>query len=135
LIEGPTAEARLARVVDAVSASARRPLDIDGAVFDSECSTGHRNCAIGHPSRNDDILRDDPGGALGLHFRQCALLVDCHDLALMAATLANGGVNSVTRSRAVAAGFAGPILSVLTTCGVHDFTGEWVTGSACRPMR
>jgi len=126
LVTGATREARLARVLGAMSAYAGRPLEIDEAVFESERATGHRNRAIGHMLRNYDIVTEDPEPALELYFRQCSVLVDCRDLALMAATLANGGTHPVTGATAVRAEFVGPILSVMATCGVYDFTGEWV---------
>ncbi len=126
LVGGSSREARLARVQGAISAYAGRPLDIDAAVFESERSTGHRNRAIGHMLRNHGIVDEDPEAALELYFKQCSILVDCHDLASIAATLANGGVNPVTGQRAVRAEFVGPILSVMTTCGMYDFAGEWV---------
>ncbi len=126
LVPGADRDARLARVVDALSAYAGRPLSTDEAVFESERSTGHRNRAIGHLLRNHGILADDPEPALELYFRQCSVVVDARDLALMAATLANGGVNPATGQRAVAAEHLGAILSVMTTCGMYDFAGEWV---------
>jgi len=126
LVKGDGAAERLARVVSAMSAYAGRALTIDDAVFESERATGHRNRAIGHMLRNYDILTEDPDAALDLYFRQCSVLVDCRDLALMAATLANGGTNPATGKVAVAPEYVGPILSVMTTCGVYDFTGEWV---------
>ena len=76
--------------------------------------------------RNYEILGDAPEPVLDLYFRQCSVLVDGRDLALIAATLANGGVNPVSGQRAVAAEHVGPILSVMTTCGIYDLTGEWV---------
>jgi len=126
LVAGADPAARLARVLGAISAYAGRPLQIDDAVFESERQTGHRNRAIGHMLRNYGIIADDPEPALDLYFRQCSVLVDGRDLALMAATLANGGVNPVSGERAVASEHVGPILSVMTTCGVYDLTGEWV---------
>ena len=126
LVGGATPAARLVRVVGAISAFAGRALAIDEAVYESERATGHRNRAIGHMLRNYGIVQDDPEAALELYFRQCSILVDCRDLALIAATLANGGVNPATGERAVRAGFISPILSVMTTCGMYDFAGEWV---------
>ncbi|MDN3920250.1 glutaminase A [Roseateles violae] len=126
LLQGDDGEARLARLLDALSAYAGRPLEIDAAVFESERTTGHRNRAIGHMLRNYGIVSDDPEPALELYFKQCSVRVDCRDLALMAATLANGGVHPQTGVRAVAAEHIGPILSVMTTCGMYDFSGEWV---------
>ena len=126
LVGGVTREDRLARVMGAVSAYAGRTLDMDEAVFASERSTGHRNRAIGHMLRNYDIVTDDPEDALDLYFRQCSILVTCRDLALIAATMANAGVNPSTGQRAVAAQHIASILSVMTTCGMYDFSGEWV---------
>src|SRR6185295_8447119 len=87
--------------------------------------SGHRNRAIGHMLRNFDIV-DDPEDALDLYFRQCSIAVDCRDLSLMAATLANGGVNPLTGERAVHDDYVESILSVMTTCGMYDYAGEWV---------
>ncbi len=126
LVAGDTAAARLARVVGAMSAYAGRPLDVDEAIFESERSTGHRNRAIGHMLRNYDVIGADPEPALELYFKQCAVRVDCRDLSLMAATLANGGVNPATGVRAVRGEFIESILSLMTTCGMYDFSGAWV---------
>jgi glutaminase len=126
LVAGVSPAERLARVQGAISAYAGRPLAIDEAVFASERDTGHRNRAIGHLLRNADVLDDPVDDALELYFKQCSIAVDCRDLALIAATLANGGVNPATRQRAVASEHVGAILSVMTTCGMYDFAGEWV---------
>ncbi len=126
LVEGATNEERLARMTGAISAYAGRALSIDEAVFESERASGHRNRAIGHMLRNYEIVSGDPEPALELYFKQCSILVDCRDLALIGATLANGGVNPVSGKRAVRAEFIDSILSVMTTCGMYDFAGEWV---------
>lgn len=125
LIAGADANARLARVVEALSAYAGRALSIDEAVAESERSTGHRNRAIGHMLRNYGIIDADPEPSLDLYFKQCSVLVTCRDLALVAATLANGGANPLTQQRAVRSEFVSPILSVMTTCGMYDFAGTW----------
>ncbi len=125
LVCGADIGARLKRVLDALSTYAGRPLDVDEAVFESERSTGHRNRAIGHMLRNYDILSEDPEAALALYFKQCSVRVDCRDLALMAATLANGGLHPASGQRAVRAEFVGPMLSVMTTCGMYDYSGSW----------
>jgi glutaminase len=62
---------------------------------------------------------------LDLYFKQCSVLVSCHDLAIMAATLANRGVNPATGVRAVDPAFVRDILSTMYTCGMYDFAGEW----------
>ena len=100
---------------------------IDEAVFESERATGHRNRAIGHMLRNYEILGDDPEPALDLYFRQCSVLVDCRDLALIGGDAGQRRRQSGQRRSAPSrAEYVEPILSVMTTCGMYDFAGEWV---------
>lgn len=126
LVAGTSAEDRLERLLGVFSLYAGRQLAIDESVYRSEKETGHRNRAIGHMLRNFDVLTEHPDPALDLYFRQCSILVDCRDLAMIAATLANGGVNPVTGERAVPAALVESILSVMATCGMYDFAGEWM---------
>jgi len=126
LVAGDTREARLARVLDAMSAYAGRPLDIDESVFESERATGHRNRAIGHMLRNFDILTSDPTPVLEMYFRQCAISVTCRDLGIMAATLANRGINPVTGKQAIRGEYVESVLGVMSSCGMYDFAGEWI---------
>ncbi|MEO8456550.1 MAG: glutaminase A [Chloroflexota bacterium] len=103
-----------------------RALTIDDAVRSSESETGHRNRAIGHLLRNFDIVDSDPEAVLDLYFRQCSISVTCRDLALMGACLANGGVNPVTGERAIRAEHVSRVLSVMGSCGMYNYAGEWI---------
>jgi len=125
LVAGHSPADKLARLLTVLSLYAGRGLDIDDAVYVSERETGHRNRAIGHMLRNFDIIPEDPTAALDLYFRQCSVSVDCRDLSVMAATLANGGVNPVTGERALPHDLVESVLSVMTTCGMYDYAGEW----------
>jgi glutaminase len=126
LVPGATAAEKVARIVDTFSRYAGRPLDVDERVYRSESETGHRNRAIGWMLRNFSILGDDPTPTLEAYFQQCAIRVSCHDLAMIGATLANGGVNPVTGVRAIAQQYVDNVLSVMATCGMYDFSGEWL---------
>jgi glutaminase len=128
LVAGRCAQDKLDRLLAMLSMYAGHPLTIDHEVYASEKTTGHRNRAIGHMLRNFGILVDDPEAALDLYFQQCSVAVDCRDLSLMAATLANGGINPVTGERAVGDEVVTSMLSVMTTCGMYDYAGEWVYG-------
>jgi glutaminase len=108
------------------TAYAGRPLQLDERVYRSEAETGHRNRAIAHLLRNFDVIVDAPDAALDLYFRQCSISVACRDLAIIAATLANGGVNPLTQQRAVREDVVRGVLSVMTTCGMYDAAGEWL---------
>lgn len=71
-------------------------------------------------------MGSDPEDALDLYFRQCSVRIDCRDLALIGATLANGGTHPLTGVQALRPELVGPVLSVMTTCGAYDFSGEWI---------
>jgi glutaminase len=126
LVAGASAAERERRLVDAYGRFAGRPLAVETEVYESERDTGHRNRAIGHMLRGFGVLEEDPEVSLDLYFRQCSVAVDCRDLSLMAATLANGGVNPLSGERALAREHVDRVLSVMTTCGMYDSAGEWV---------
>lgn len=126
LVAGHSPADRFERILSVMSMYAGRRLELDEPVYRSERDTGHRNRAIGHMLRNFDVLKEDPEIALDLYFRQCSVRVTCRDLAIMGATLANGGVNPLTREVAVRSEHVESILSVMLTCGMYDYAGEWV---------
>jgi glutaminase len=70
------------------------------------------------------VGRDIPD-TLDLYFQQCSLLATAPDLAMMAATLANGGVNPSTGERALDEQYVQDVLSLMLTCGMYDYSGEW----------
>ena len=63
---------------------------------------------------------------LETYFRQCAVLVTARDIAVMAATLANRGVNPVTGVQVMTPYAISRTLSVMTSSGMYDFAGEWI---------
>jgi glutaminase len=126
LVDGDTAAAQWDRIAAALSAFAGRALDVDAAVYRSESATGFRNRAIAWMLKNFGIIEGEPMPALENYFQQCSLLVDCRDLAFMAATLANGGVHPLTGQRALPAEHVERVLSVMATCGMYDFAGSWL---------
>ncbi len=125
LVLGGSASA-LDRIVDCYSGYAGRALTIDAAVFESERATGHRNRAIGHLLRASGVIDDDPESALDRYFAQCSVTVDCRDLATIAATLANSGVNPLTGVRVASERTVRAVLSVMSTCGMYDSAGDWL---------
>ncbi|MEV7277285.1 glutaminase A [Streptomyces sp. NPDC093111] len=117
---------RFARVLACLSAFAGRPLDVDEDVYASEAATGDRNRALAYLMRSAGSLRADPAEAADTYFRQCAVRVTVSDLAVMAATLADGGRNPVTGVRVVAEPDAVRTLAVMATCGMYDGAGQWL---------
>ena len=125
LLDGVDPQARTERLLDGFAGFAGRRLAVDHAVFASERMTGDRNRALAYLMKSFGMVDGDVDETVDLYFRQCSLLVDCRDLAVMAATLANRGVNPVTGRRALDEECVESALSVMNTCGMYDFAGEW----------
>jgi glutaminase len=125
LIEGPDSPTRLREIMTMFHRFAGRELSIDMAVFVSERSTGHRNRAIAHLMLNFGMIGPKVDETLDLYFQQCSVQVSCQDLAVMAGTLANHGVNPIRGERAMDPQYIRDLLSVMLTCGIYDNSGEW----------
>jgi glutaminase len=123
---GCTAETALKRILDTLQRYAgNRGLEVDEDTFEAEMRTADRNRATAYHMRSDGMLAGDVEVILSLHLRQCSIIVTCQDLAVMAATLANGGANPVTQEQALASRHLRDVLSVMHTCGMYDFAGQW----------
>ncbi|MCD6061811.1 MAG: putative glutaminase [Moraxellaceae bacterium] len=85
----------------------------------------HRNLAIAHLLRHFEVIGDDIEGALALYGTQCGLALSTRELAVMAATLANAGVNPRTRVRALERKHVRDVLTLMFTCGMYDASGHW----------
>jgi glutaminase len=125
LIHGKDFADRLKRLLALFGRYTGREVHIDNAVFLSERATGHRNRAIAHLMLNFGMVSDKVEESLELYFQQCSILVHAHDLAVMGATLASGGVNPLTKERAIAQEYVKDVLSVMFSCGMYDYAGEW----------
>ena len=113
-------------ILSCLSRFAGRRLDVDEDVYRSEAGTGDRNRALAYLIRSTGTLPLDPVAAVDTYFRQCAVRATAVDLAVMAATLAYGGVNPVTGERVVSAEVAAQVLAVMATCGMYDASGDWL---------
>ena len=126
LIAGGDIDERTGRIVAMMSEFAGRSLWVDEAVYASESVTGDRNRALAHLLKSYGIIDGPVHDAVETYFRQCSVLVTVRDLAVMAATLAFGGVNPVTRERVVSERVARDVTSLMASCGMYDFSGEWM---------
>jgi glutaminase len=126
LVRGESAGARFARILAGLSEFAGRELAVDERVFASEQDTGDHNRALAYLLRSAGALRCEVPDALDVYFRQCSILVTARDLAVMAATLAAGGVHPVTGRSVVSPEVAQHVLTVMATCGTYDYAGEWL---------
>jgi glutaminase len=126
LAPGSTLEEQWRFIVDGLSRFAGRTLPMNEAVFVSASRTNSRNQAIGQLLRNCGQLAIEPADAVELYTRQCSLNVTAKDLAVMGATLADGGVNPLTRKRVVDAKTCKFTLAVMATAGLYETSGDWL---------
>jgi glutaminase len=126
LIPGDSAAEKWRFVQEGLSRFAGRPLELDVEVYESEAATNQRNRGIARLLESYGRMYCDPLEATDVYTRQCALAVTAHDLAIMAATLADGGVNPVTGERVVDSAVCKRVLAVLATAGLYEQSGDWL---------
>ena len=126
LVPGASAEERWRFIHQGLSSFAGRELALDEEVFASASETNFRNRSIVQFQHSRARVFCDPMEAVDLYTRQCSLSVTAHDLAVMGATLADGGVNPLTRERVVDADACRYALAVMATAGMYESSGEWL---------
>lgn len=125
-IAGPEHAARWATLREGLSRFAGRELELDTATFESASQTNHRNRAIVQLLDSLGALTHDADETVDLYTRQSCLAVTARDLAVMGATLADGGVNPTTGVRVVSPESCRYALTVMTTAGLYETSGDWL---------
>jgi glutaminase len=125
LIKKDPVDVGIQQFLDRMSDAAGRQLRIDLDVMRSETITGNRNRAIAYLMRNFEIIDEYLHESLQQYFAQCSVLVNCEDMALMAATVANMGRNPVTGKQVFDFRYLKYMLTVMFTCGLYDYAGGW----------
>jgi glutaminase len=126
LVPGGSSAHRWEFLRDGFSRFAGRPLDADPEIYRSSSDTNFRNRSIGQLLASMSAIAGDPAEAVDLYTRQCAIAVTARDLAVMGATLADGGCNPVTGEQVVDPEVCHYVLAVMTTAGMYESSGEWL---------
>jgi glutaminase len=125
-VPGGSADERWAVLRRGLSAFAGRELELDEEVLASARATNARNQSIARLLESYRRLGCDPDQAVDLYTLQCSLRVTARDLALMGATLADGGVNPLTGLRVVDPAVCHATLAVMVTAGMYEHSGDWL---------
>jgi glutaminase len=126
LIEGRTSEEKWRTIRDGLSRFAGRELEVDEEVYASASETNFRNRSIAAFLQSVGRIYCDPAAATDLYTRQCAIRVSARDLAVMGATLADGGLNPFTREQVVDPAVCHFTLAVMATAGLYETSGDWL---------
>jgi len=125
-VPGTTAAERFRFIQEGLSRFAGRRLEIDQEVYESEAATNLRNRGIAKLLEGYGRMYCDALEATDIYTRQCSLNVTAKDLAIMGATLADGGVNPITRERVIDAPHCRRVLAALATAGLYEQSGDWL---------
>ena len=126
LVPGATADARWRFVHNGLSRFAGRELSLNEEVYASATKTNDRNQAIARLLRSYGRIGLDAAEATDLYTKQCSLNVSARDLAVMGATLADGGVNPITKEQLVDPIVCHYTLAVMATAGLYETSGDWL---------
>jgi len=126
LVPGKSHEARWRFIHEGLSRFAGRMLPLNDEVYASASETNFRNQSIARMLQSFGRIYLDPAEATDLYTKQCSLNVTAKDLAVMGATLADGGVNPLTRERVVDAESCRYALAVMATAGLYETSGDWL---------
>jgi glutaminase len=126
MVRGGSYDAVWDSIMTTYNAFAGRKLHVDDEVYKSEAATNQRNQAIGMLMFAYEHIKANPQQAVDIYTRQCSVAVNVVDLATMAATLANGGKNPVTKQQVIDPRHVPTILAVMATAGLYDDSGKWL---------
>ena len=126
MVKGETRDAVWRSILNWYSDFAGRKLSVNEEVFASEAATNQRNRAIAMLMHAYGYIEDDPEQAADVYTEQCSVSVSTRDLAVMGATLANGGTNPVTGKRVMSPENIPGVLAVMATAGMYDDSGKWL---------
>jgi len=126
LVNGVDSAAKWKSILQTHSDFAARPLSLNQPVYKSEAGDNLRNQAIAHLLLAYGRMYFDPVQATDIYTKQCAINVNAKDLAIMAATFANGGTNPISKKKIVSPETSAFTLSVMATAGLYDDSGQWL---------
>jgi glutaminase len=126
LLPGLTAAEKWRFLQSGLSRFAARELTLDDEVYESASETNHRNRKLARLLERRNRIYCDPAEAVDLYTRQSSLSVSARDLAVMGATLADGGVNPVSGERVIDADTCRFTLAVMATAGLYETSGDWL---------
>jgi glutaminase len=126
LVPGTSIQEKWRFIHEGLSGFAGRTLLLNDEVYASASEANSRNRAIARMLQSLDRIYCDPKEAVDLYTRQCSLNVSARDLAVMGATLADGGVNPISGKRIVDASVCHHALAVMTTAGFYETSGDWL---------
>jgi glutaminase len=116
----------LSEILQFVRSISNHPtVDFNATIVNSERETGYRNAALVNLMKSFGNIHNDVNAVLDVYFHQCALMMDCTDLARAFLYLANRGVNPWNGERILTSSQAKRVNALMQVCGLYDDSGEF----------
>jgi len=129
LVKASSASDRWNKILAYQSKFAGEQLKLIDEVYKSEAASNWRNRGMAHILFNNDNLFCEPLEACDVYTKQCSIGVTAKQLAVMGATLADGGVNPITKERCIDSKYVPRVLAVMMMAGFYDESGAWAYNS------
>ena len=126
MVTGANSDAVWQKIIGTYNDYAGRQLRVLQDVYKSESDSNQRNQAIGALMLAYGYIKSNWPQAVDLYTRQCSVGVNARDLGMMAATLAAGGANPVSKKRVLDQAKVPGVLAVMSTAGLYDDSGKWL---------
>ena len=105
------------------------PLVLQDELYKSESATNFNNRSIAWLLKNYNRIYDDPDMSLDIYTRQCSMGVTARQLSICGGTIANRGVNPVTKKKVFDAELTSKIVAMIASVGFYEHTGDWILTS------
>jgi glutaminase len=125
MVQAGSADERFNKILDFFDALSGAKLTVIDSVYKSEAATNQRNRAHGYILAASDRIYSDPMEAVDVYTRQCSIGVTARQLGIMGGTLANRGVNPVTKARVIDAKYVPKVLAIMMMAGFYNESGDW----------
>ena len=125
-VKAKDSKERWVKIAANMSAFAGRQLTLNDEVYKSELADNKRNQAIAKLLDAYGKMGSDALEATTVYTKQCSMSVSAKDLAVMSATIANHGINPVTKQQVIDAKYTPKIMAVMATAGLYDNAGDWL---------
>ncbi len=125
-VKAKDSKERWAKIKQNMDDFAGKKLNFNKAVYDSEVNDNKRNQAISKLLDAYGRMGSDPLEATTVYTKQCSVNISSHDLGVMAATLANHGVNPETGKKVLDKPLVPKLLAIMATAGLYDNAGDWL---------
>ena len=125
MVQAKSADERFNKILSFFDDLSGAKLTVIDSVYKSEAATNQRNRAHGYILAASDRIYSDPMEAVDVYTKQCSIGVTAKQLGIMGGTLANKGVNPVTKAKVLDAKYVPKVLAIMMMAGFYNESGDW----------